>query len=182
MIATLFGIDHPTPRRRFGLVLGFLAIALIVVPEGSLPDPELLVWFVLPILAVVSYAAENVCIDKIRLPQLDPLVTLCGLSWGAFFLTVPFLVLPGIWIDPFPLDDARLATLVLTGLHLSAYFGLIWLIEKAGAVFATQVSYVVTVSGVLIAIVFLGETASPMIGLATVLMLVGLAFVRPRRG
>lgn len=182
MIATLFGIDHPTPRRLFGLLLGFLAIALIVVPEGSLPDPELLVWIVLPILAVVSYAAENVCIDKIRLPQLNPLVTLCGLSWGAFFLTVPFLVLPRVWIDPFPLDDARLATLVLTGLHLSAYFGLIWLIEKAGAVFATQVSYVVTVSGVLIAIVFLGETASPMIGLATVLMLVGLAFVRPRGG
>ncbi len=180
MLATLIGIDRPSPRRMLGLLLGFLAIAVIVVPEGTLPDPQMLIWIALPILAVLSYATENVCIDKIRLPQLDPLVTLCGLSWGALFLTAPFVVVPGVWVDPFPLDQARLATVALTVLHLCAYLGLIWLIEKAGSVFATQVSYVVTVSGVLIAIIFLGEPASPMIGVATALMLAGLALVRPR--
>ena len=180
ILATFLGLDRPTPRRICGLLLGFLAIAVIVVPEGSLPDRKALIWIVLPLIAVVSYSAENVCIDRIRLPELDPLVTLCGLSWGAFFLTAPFILLPGVWVDPLPMDQPRRAVLVLTVLHLLAYFGLIWLIEKAGAVFATQVSYVVTVAGVVIAIVFLGEPASPMIGLATALMLAGLALVRPR--
>ncbi len=181
LLTTLVGVDHPTPRKMFGLLLGLLAIAVIVLPNGSLPDPAKWMWIALPILSVLSYSTENVCIDKIRMPQLDPMVILCGSSWAAFFLTAPLALLPGVWVDPLPLDHARLAVIMLTALHICAYSGLIWLIGKAGAVFAAQVSYVVTTSGVLIAIVFLGEAASPMIGIATALMLTGLALVQPRR-
>ncbi|WP_026759102.1 DMT family transporter [Sediminimonas qiaohouensis] len=180
LLTALVGIDRPTPRKIVGILLGLLAIVLIVLPDGSLPDPTKWIWVALPILSVLSYSTENVCIDKIRMPRLDPMVILCGLSWAAFFLTAPLAALPGIWVNPFPLDHARLSVIVLTALHICAYSGLIWLIEKAGAVFATQVSYVVTISGVLIAIVFLGEAASPMIGIATALMLTGLTLVRPR--
>jgi len=70
--------------------------------------------------------------------------------------------------------------LAITLLHMGAYFGLIWMIGKAGAMFATQVSYVVTLSGITFAIVFLNEPATPTLALAVALMVLGLSLVRPR--
>lgn len=180
VVASLAGIDRPSPRRVLGLLCGFAAIVVLVAPAGSLPSGAAWLWVLLPIASTLSYALENVCIDKLRLPQLDPLSTLCGLSWGAFVLSAPLALLPGVAVAPWPLDTGRWALLAITLLHMGAYFGLIWMIGKAGAVFATQVSYVVTLSGITFAIVFLNEPATPALALAVALMVLGLSLVRPR--
>lgn len=180
VVASLAGIDRPSPRRVLGLLCGFAAIVVLVAPAGSLPSGAAWLWVLLPIASTLSYALENVCIDKLRLPQLDPLSTLCGLSWGAFVLSAPLALLPGVAVAPWPLDTGRWALLAITLLHMGAYFGLIWMIGKAGAVFATQVSYVVTLSGITFAIVFLNEPATPTLALAVALMVLGLSLVRPR--
>lgn len=180
VVASLAGIDRPSPRRVLGLLCGFAAIVVLVAPAGSLPSGAAWLWVLLPIASTLSYALENVCIDKLRLPQLDPLSTLCGLSWGAFVLSAPLALLPGVAMAPWPLDTGRWALLAITLLHMGAYFGLIWMIGKAGAVFATQVSYVVTLSGITFAIVFLNEPATPALALAVALMVLGLSLVRPR--
>lgn len=180
VVASIAGIDRPSPRRVLGLLCGFAAIVVLVAPAGSLPSGAAWLWVLLPIASTLSYALENVCIDKLRLPQLDPLSTLCGLSWGAFVLSAPLALLPGVAVAPWPLDTGRWALLAITLLHMGAYFGLIWMIGKAGAVFATQVSYVVTLSGITFAIVFLNEPATPALALAVALMVLGLSLVRPR--
>lgn len=182
LVASLAGIDRPSPRRVLGLLCGFAAIVVLVAPSGSLPQGVAWLWVLLPIASAFSYALENVCIDKLRLPQLDPLTTLCGLSWGALALSAPLALLPGVAVAPWPLDTGRLALLAITVLHMGAYFGLIWMIGQAGAVFATQVSYVVTLSGISFAIVFLNEPATPALALSVVLMVLGLSLVRPRQG
>ena len=46
--------------------------------------------------------------------------------------------------------------------------------------FASQSTYIVTASGVVWAMVLLGERFSPMIWAALVVMLAGVALVRPR--
>ncbi len=60
------------------------------------------------------------------------------------------------------------------------YVGYVWLARAAGAVFAAQVGYVVTIAGVCWAMVLLGERFSPLVCAATAILLVGLALVQPR--
>jgi drug/metabolite transporter (DMT)-like permease len=64
---------------------------------------------------------------------------------------------------------------------MGAYFGFIWLIGQAGPVFASQVGYVVTGSGVVLGMIVYGERHSPWIWAALALMFAGLALVKPRR-
>jgi drug/metabolite transporter (DMT)-like permease len=54
-------------------------------------------------------------------------------------------------------------------------------VDRAGAVFAAQVSYLVTGFGVLWSMMILSERYSPFIWAALVLVLLGVALVQPRR-
>ena len=67
------------------------------------------------------------------------------------------------------------------GLHLFAYSGFIWLVAHAGPVFAAQVAYLVTGSGIVQGMIFYGERHSPWVWGALCLMFAGLALVKPRR-
>ncbi len=57
----------------------------------------------------------------------------------------------------------------------------IYLITYAGAVFATQVAYVVTISGVAWGIVIFDEQHSVWVWLSLACILTGLTLIRPRR-
>ena len=66
-------------------------------------------------------------------------------------------------------------------LHAGAYVAYVWLVGRAGPVFAVQVSYLVTGFGVIWAMLILGESYSPFIWAAMGLVLFGVALVQPRR-
>jgi drug/metabolite transporter (DMT)-like permease len=72
------------------------------------------------------------------------------------------------------------ALVILASLSAVVYAAYIWLAMAAGSVFASQVSYVVTGSGVVWALVILGERFSPLAWLALAVMLAGVALVQPR--
>ena len=76
-----------------------------------------------------------------------------------------------------PVKGFRLSIL----LHIIAYIGYIWLVDKAGAVFSAQIAYVVTPAGILLSMLFLRERNSAYIWLALVVLLVGLFLVQPRQ-
>ena len=77
-----------------------------------------------------------------------------------------------------PAEWAILASGVLNAL---AYSGYVWLVGRAGSVFASQIAYVVTGFGVLWSMALLGERYSPWVWAAFVLMLGGVALVQPRK-
>ena len=77
-------------------------------------------------------------------------------------------------------DVSELALIAMTFAHILAYGGFVWLIGRAGPVFAAQVAYVVTLTGVFLGIVILGEVHSTWVWLSLVLMMAGLALVQPR--
>jgi drug/metabolite transporter (DMT)-like permease len=64
--------------------------------------------------------------------------------------------------------------------HALVYAAYVWLAARAGAVFATQTAYFVTGSGVLWAMLLLGERFSAWVWAALVVMLLGLFLVQPR--
>ena len=71
--------------------------------------------------------------------------------------------------------------LVLSALaHAVVYSGYVWMVGRAGSVFAAQVSYLVTGFGVLWSIALLAEVYSGYVWAALGLMILGLALVQPR--
>ena len=181
LLALPLGIERPDPRRLAGLGLGVVAVLLIVAPEASLPEPGQAAWVALPVIVALSYAGENIYLAAARPPGIDALTILCGLYWGALILLTPLVVASGAWFDITRLSPPEQAIIVNSALHLCAYFGFVWLIGQAGPVFASQVGYVVTGSGVVLGMIVYGERHSPWIWAALALMFAGLALVKPKR-
>ena len=65
--------------------------------------------------------------------------------------------------------------------HVAVYTAYVWLVGRAGSVFAIQVSYLVTGFGMLWANVMLGEAYAPSVWLALACMFAGMYLVQPRR-
>ncbi len=68
----------------------------------------------------------------------------------------------------------------LSLIHAAVYTGYVWLVSQAGAVFAAQVAYLVTGSGVLWSMALLGERYSGWVWAALLLILAGMFLVQPR--
>jgi len=66
-------------------------------------------------------------------------------------------------------------------LHIVTYGAYIWLVGRTGAVFASQVAYIVTLSGVFLGMLILDESHHTLVWLALALMMAGLALVQPRK-
>lgn len=180
--ALMFGIDRPEPRRIVGLVAGAVAVLILVVPEASLPEPEDAFWVGFALITGISYTVENIYIAKAQPPGTTALQTLCGLSWMAMLLVLPLVGVTDTWMALGDLDTAEAALVAMTVAHLIAYGGFVWLIARAGPVFAAQVGYIVTLTGVFLGIVLLGESHSAWVWLSLVIMMGGLALVQPRDG
>lgn len=181
LLALPLGMERPEPRRLAGLGLGAVAVLMIALPESSLPNPDQAIWVLLPVLVTLSYAGENIYISAARPATCDTLTTLCGLSWGALVLLAPAVIAAGAWVDITRMGPPEQAILASTGVHVFAYSGFVWLIARAGPVFAAQVGYVVTGSGVAMGMLVYGERHSSWVWGALGLMFAGLALVKPRR-
>jgi len=105
-------------------------------------------------------------------------------SQGAenILITLPLAIGSGQFINPFRVWAAPEWALVMSSaIHVVVYAGYVWLVGRAGAVFAVQVSYLVTGFGVAWAMTLLGESYSHYIWAALALVMTGVFLVQPRR-
>lgn len=181
-IALLLGLERPSLRRMGGVLLGAAAVVLLVGPEASLPGAGA-AWFVLvALIAPACYGFEGNYLALRGTQGLDPVQVLWGASVVSALLSVPSAAAAGLWVTPdeglgWPETAIGLVALA----NCAAYVGYIWLVGKAGAVFASQVAYLVTASGVVWSMLLLSERYSGWIWMALGLMLTGLALVRPAK-
>ena len=181
VIALPLRIERPDRRRLIGLGLGALAMLLIVLPDAALPESSQVAWVALPVIVALSYAAENVYIATSKPKGCDALTTMCGLTWGALILLIPAVLVSDAWFDLTRFGSPEQAVIAISGLHICAYFGFIWLIGQAGPVFASQVGYVVTSAGVILGMILYDERHSLSVWGALLIMFAGLALVKPQR-
>ncbi|MEM6897432.1 MAG: DMT family transporter, partial [Pseudomonadota bacterium] len=161
-IALLLGQDRFSWVRLAGLALGLGGVLLIVLPDASLPDPSLVGWVFLALLAPFCYAWEGNLVARFGLAGLDPIQALFGASlFGALF-ALPLALGTGQWVNP-TLEWSRpdLAIIASSLVHAVVYTTYVWLVARAGPTFAVQVSYLVTGFGVLWAMVLLSEGYAP---------------------
>lgn len=177
-----FGIDRPSLGRVAGLGLGLAGVLLLILPEASLPEPLMAAFVPLALIAPLSYSVEGVGLGRMGTAGLDAVQVLCGASLISAAVALPAALAMGIFIDPrLPWGPGEVAVAVSGLVNAVTYAAYVWLIGRAGAVFAAQVSYIITGAGVFWSMVMLGEVYSPWIWAAMALILTGLLLVRPRR-
>ena len=180
-MALALGIEGFARGRLAGLALGLIGVALIALPDASLPDRAALAWLPVALLAPLLYALEGVGIARWGTAGLDPVQTLFGANAIGVALTLPLALWTGQTVDLGVAWGApERAILAASTINALVYCGYVWLVARAGATFAAQCSYLVTGFGVLWAMAILGERYGWTIWAALAVMFAGLFLVQPR--
>lgn len=180
-IALGLGNERFAWTRLAGLFLGLGGVLLIALPEASLPERGMVLFLPLALIAPVFYALEGNVVARWGTAELGPVEVLHGASLVGTLIALPFALATGHFIDPRPPWGAPDLALAASSLiHVAVYITYVWMVGRAGPVFAIQVSYLVTGFGVIWAMLILGETYSGWVWSAMALMLLGMALVQPR--
>jgi drug/metabolite transporter (DMT)-like permease len=180
-VALALGNDRFAWSRLGGLALGFIGVSLIILPDASLPERAMLAFIPLALVAPAFYAFEGNFVARWGTAGLDPVQLMCGASIVGVLIAGPLAYGSGQWFmlaPPFSTPDwALIAGSLIHGVVYTCY---VWLVGRAGAVFAAQVSYLVTGFGVLWAMLILGERYSAWVWAAFGVLFLGLLLVQPR--
>ena len=182
LIALGLRMDKFKVRRVIGLITGFCALLILILPENSLPDKRDIPWVLLALNCALCYALENIYIDKLALQNFGPIRLVCAVSFVSAIIT--FLL--SLVMDQFfilqPTDlYLFISTLGLGFISATAYSIFIYLIGRAGSVFSSQVGYLVTFFGVVWGIIILGESHSVFVWISLAMIMIGIFLVQPRK-
>ena len=181
LIALSLGTESFRWRRIFGLGFGLIGVLIIIVPSVDLGQDIPVFWAALYLVTALFYAFEGNYIDKWGTQGLGPFQVMLGASLVGGLLIIPVMVMTGQYITPeFPMPLPQLAQVGACVIHAFVYATYVWLAGRAGAVFAVQVSYLVTGFGLIWAWLMLGEGYGATLWLALAVIFVGMYLVQPR--
>lgn len=184
-VALALKIERFSWKRLAGLTTGMVAVAMIALPQANMPSEVSLGWLLVAMIGPLCYAFEGNGVDLMsrRETQNPPtaLDTLLGASVIGTVIALPLALATGqMFSFGGPWGVPHYALIAVAVLHTLVYAGYVWLVRRAGAVFAAQVSYLVTGFGVFWAMLILGERYSLLVWAAMGLMFAGLLLVLPR--
>lgn len=176
LIFALAGLERATRRSLAGAAIGMAGVALAMAPGAALPDPALLPWAALMVLTPVCYALSNLFSvhfavqGSTALAQATGTVVLAAAGSVAIALPLGHLAMP-----PSAFAAAALLAMgVLTGLAYLLYFRLL---VGPGGVFASQISYVITLAGLAWAFLLFREVPGWLTIPAAALIFAGVGLV-----
>lgn len=178
-MALAMGFERPDLRRALGVLLGAAAVVLLVLPGADATGGAGVVMLLLALLAPASYGLEATYLAWRGPHGLHPFQVLFGATALGLVALLPLAAATGQIVAPWPFGRAEIALVGAALLNVLAYSGYVWLIGRAGSVFASLISYLVTGFGVLFSRVVLGETYSALVWAALVLMVAAVALVQP---
>ncbi len=168
--------------RAAGLSLGFVGVVLFIAPRESLPDPSMIPWLLLGLGAPLTYALANILIDRLRPATGNSLSLTTGMVWFGAIVMLPVCLLADAFhvpsLPPSAPDIAVFAHAVISGF---AFFALFEMIRLSGPTYASQLNYVVTLTGVVSGIIFFGEAPSWWAWAGTACVLGGVAMVNRKQ-
>ena len=169
-------IERATPRSLGGAAIGMLGVGVAMAPGAALPDPALLPWAAIMLLTPVCYAASNLFSVMFAVRGTPPLAQAAGtlvlaavgaaaMAWPLGHLTLP----DAGWIWALLVAQG-----VLTALAYLLYFRLL---VRAGGVFTSQISYVITLAGLGWGFLLFAEVPGWLTIPAAALIFAGVALV-----
>jgi len=159
-----------------GLLFGLGGMLLVLIPDVSLPEREMVGWVLLALLAPVCFASANTLAVFLRPPDASATSMAAGMSAGATVLLAPAMVGMGQTII-FPVEafDGNLAIVLAAAITASTTIFWFILVRITGPVFFSQFNYFIVLAGFGWGYFLYGEQPSLYVWLATALTFVGLA-------
>ena len=177
VVALAFGTERLRWMSIAGLSLGIVGVLLVVLPETSLPSPDMATWVLIALIAPASSALSNVVTERFRPPATSSVSMACGMTLAAAVVLFPIMLITGqgyLFEAPAAANQALLIVILISSVNFILFFEIV---RRAGAVFFSQFNYVAVLSGIVWGMVVFGETHSLWIWAALVLMFIGLALV-----
>jgi drug/metabolite transporter (DMT)-like permease len=178
-MALVLGFERPDLRRALGVLLGALAVVLIGLPGAGVTPAIGVGMLLLALISPLSYGVEANYLAWRGPHGLHPFQVLVGASAVGIVLALPLAAATGQMVIPRQWGPAERAMLASGVLNALAYSGYVWLIARAGSVFASLIAYLVTGFGVVWSQVLLDESYATLVWIAFVVMLAGIALIQP---
>ena len=180
--AVAFRLEAVWWPRVLGFAVGVVGIALLVVPETSLPSRALVPWILLTLLLPIGYATTSLATALLRPPATESL----HFAFGYFFFgSLPILAVTaatdGWWWFEGRMDPGDWALITAVFVQTLGIYLFVELVRFLGPVFFSTVNFIVALAGIGWGILFFGERHSHWVWLALVCLLVGVVFVIQRR-
>ncbi len=181
-LAVLIRLEAFSAVRALGILVGLSGVVVLVSPGVALPDPELLPWLLQALLTPALYGLGNIIGVKLRPSERnEPIVMAAGMLGGAISFLLPTAVALGqlhpLWPPFVPGEWALIAVMFVSVCSYILYFDLL---RRVGAVFVSQASYAVALSGLFWGWLFFGETIGLGVVLSALLIFTGLYLVNRR--
>jgi len=181
-ISLTMRLENFAALRAAGLSMGFVGVVLFVAPTESLPDPSMIPWLLFGLGAPLTYALANILIEKLRPATGNSLSLTTGMVWFGAIVMLPVCLLTGSFHVPsLPLTAPDIAVFGHAIISGFAFFALFEMIRLSGPTYASQLNYVVTLTGVLSGILFFGEAPTWWVWAGTACVLSGVAMVNRRQ-
>ena len=152
------------PVLGYVLAVGLVGALLMVLPKTSLPSPDMVPWVLIAFLTPALYACSGIFSDRMRPEGTHSLAAARGMLIVASLATLPLmLAVDGLYplmANPGPTDFAMLGQICISSVAYILYFEIL---KRAGPVFLSLVSYVVTLFGLFWGWVVFGEIHSAWI-------------------
>lgn len=179
-VALLLRLDTFAWQRILGLILGLCGVFIIALPGASVSDIAVF-WVMIGLISGLCYGVEGNLVAKFGTAGMDPFQVLYGASLMGAVIMLPVALLSGQWVSPDAAYTAAGQAMIAASLiHVVVYAGYVWMVGRAGPVFAVQVSYLVTGFGVFWAKIILNEAYSSGVWVALLFMFAGMYLVQPR--
>lgn len=178
LLAHFFTTDRLSIRRLIGVLMGFLGLVVLVLPEFREGAGASLIGILLAIFGAWLYAVGNVATRLA--PRVEPVLSsfiIVGMGGVA-------VLLYAVVMEPFPqaASLASITAMFVLGLLPTAFamFVYVWLIRRAGPVFVSFTTYMSPLWATGLGVIFIGEPLHwSMVG-ALALILAGVAVANRR--
>ena len=161
-----------------GICLGLVGVLVILLPKASLPEPDMVGWLALSLVATLAFSLRAVLVPLMRPPATTSLSLACGLLIAATIIMLAIMAASGEWWafeGDFGIGHgATVAGMFNNALILVLIFTVI---RMSGPVFFGAVNYISMLVGVALGMLVFGEQHSLWVWLAIALVLVGLYLV-----
>lgn len=176
--AILLRVDRLRALSVAGLATGLGGILLIVLPDVSLPEPAMVWWLLLALLAPVVLGLGNVLTALVRPPQMPPTVLAAGMLLVAAALLVPVMAVSGqFYFFDGAAPGVNWNFLYATLLNAIFYVMFLEIIRLSGPVFFSQMNYLAVAAGFGWGMILFGEQYSLYVWGGTALMAMSVVLV-----
>lgn len=174
-------LEKATSRRLLGLLVGLAGVAAVLVARLDGAGNGQAIWLGISLLLPLLFAVEGILVAARRPEHVDLFASVGLMMLLSAAMLGPFVYLSEGRLTFGPGIDRLELLAVLMGIVASGSVLLCFrLIATAGAVFASQSAYAMTIAGIIWGMLLLDEELSPVAWAAVLAILFGLYLVEPK--